>query len=144
VAREQVKTMKPLSVMRFVIYGTVGFGIGWAVLGVLGGGFPMAGGVGTVIFGAIFSGDLPSLLLYAPILSLGGAIGGAALGLAIEDFRRVVIQAVLGALGFLLGSFIVVALFFLLSFMQLARNILEGAASGVAAQGIIAGIGLLL
>jgi hypothetical protein len=137
VAREQVKTMKPLSVMRFVVYGAVGFGIGWAVLGLLGGGFPMAGGVGTVLGGAIFSGDLPSLLLYTPVLSLGGAIGGAALGLVFNDFRRVVILAVLGALGFFVGSFIVVALFFSLAFMQVGYSLLE-AISG-AAMGMVVG-----
>jgi hypothetical protein len=47
--------MRATSVMRFILFGAVGFGIGWAVLGVLGGGFPIAGGVGTVLGGAIFS-----------------------------------------------------------------------------------------
>ena len=129
--------MKPLSVMRFVIYGAVGFGIGWAVLGVLGGGFPMAGGVGTVLGGAIFSGDLPALLLYMPVLSLSGAFGGAALGLALKDFRRVVILAVLGAVGFFLGSFIVVGLFFSLSFMQVGYGLLEALCA--AALGVVVG-----
>src|SRR5215212_1301348 len=104
------------SVMQFVIYGAVGFGIGWALLGAFGGGFPLAGGVGLVLGGAIFSGDLPSLLLYTPILSLAGALGGAVLALAFNDFRRVVILAVLGAVGFFVGAFIVVSLFFSLSF----------------------------
>jgi hypothetical protein len=129
--------MRARDVVRFIVFGAVGFGIGWAVLGVLGGGFPMAGGVGTVLGGAIFSGDLPALLVYTPVLSLGGAIGGAALGLVFKDFRRVVILAVLGALGFLLGSFIVVALFFSLSFMQVGYSFLE-ALSG-AAMGLVVG-----
>lgn len=136
--------MSLTNVMRFVIYGAVGFGIGWAVLGVLGGGFPMAGAVGTVLGGAIFSGDLPALLLYTPVLSLGGAFGGAVLGLALKDFRRVVILAVLGAVGFFVGSFIVVGLFFSLSFMQVGYGLLE--ALSAAALGLVVGavLGLTL
>ena len=92
--------MKTLGVMRFVLFGAGGFGIGWALLGALGGGFPLAWGVGMVLGGVIFSGDFPALLLYTPVLSLGGAFGGAMLGLAYKDFRRVLILAVLGAVGF--------------------------------------------
>jgi len=129
--------MKTLSVMRFIIFGAVGFGIAWALLGAFGGGFPLAGGVGLVLGGAIFSGDLPALLLYMPVLSVGGAFGGAALGLVFRDFRRVVILTVLGALGFFVGSFIVVALFFSLSFMQVGYGLLE--ALSAAALGLVIG-----
>jgi hypothetical protein len=129
--------MRLTSVMRFVIYGAVGFGIGWALLGAFGGGFPLAGGVGLVLGGAIFSGDLPALLLYTPVLSLGGAFGGAGLGLAFKDFRRVVILAVLGAVGFFIGSFIVVSLFFSLSFVQAGYGLLE--ALSAAALGLVVG-----
>ncbi len=117
--------MRATSVMRFVVLGAVGFGIGWTLFGAFGGGFPLAGGVGTVLGGAIFSGDLPALLLYTPVLSLGGACGGAALGLAFKDFRRVAILAVLGAAGFFVGSFIVVGLFFSLTFLQVGLGSLE-------------------
>jgi hypothetical protein len=136
--------MSLTSVRRFVIYGAVGFGIGWAVLGVLGGGFPMAGAVGTVLGGAIFSGDLPALLLYTPVLSLGGAFGGAVLGLAFKDFRRVVILAVLGAVGFFVGSFIVVGLFFSLSFMQVGYGLLEALSAAVLGLVIGAVLGMTL
>jgi len=129
--------MRTLSVTRFVLYGAVGFGIGWTMLGALGGGFPMAGGVGTVLGGAIFSGDLPSLLLYTSVLSLCGACGGAVLGLTFKDFRRVVLLAVLGAVGFFLGSFIVVGLFFSLTFVQAGTGILE--ALSAAALGLVVG-----
>ena len=136
--------MKTFGVMRFVIFGAVGFGIGWAVLGVLGGGFPMAGGVGTVLGGAIFSGDLQSLLLYTPILSLGGAFGGAVLGLAFKNFGRVVILAVLGAVGFFLGSFIVVVLFFSLSFMQAGTGLVEALSAAALGLAVGALLGLSL
>src|SRR5215213_8238184 len=129
--------MSLTSVMRFVIYGAVGFGIPWALLGALGGGFPLAGGVGLVLGGAIFSGDLPSLLLYTPVLSLCGACGGAVLGLTLKDFRRVVILAVLGAVGFFLGSFIVVGLFFSLTFVQAGLGLLE--ALSAASLGLVVG-----
>jgi len=63
--------------MRFVILGAVGFGIGGAIGAFL---FP---------FGIL----------------LGGAVGGASLGLALQDSRRVMILAGLGALGLLVGVF---------------------------------------
>jgi hypothetical protein len=129
--------MKTLGVVRLVIYGAVGFGIAGALLGALGGGFPLAGGVGLVLGGAIFSGDLPALLLYTPLLSLGGAFGGAVLGLAFKDFRRVVILAVLGALGFFVGSFIVVGLFFSLSFVRAGYGLIE--ALSAASLGLVIG-----
>ena len=129
--------MRVTSVMRFILFGAVGFGIGWAVLGGLGNGFPMAGGVGTVLGGAIFSGDLPALLLYTPVLSLSGACGGAVLGWVFKDYRRVAILAVLGAVGFFVGSFIVVGLFFALSFVQAGYGILE--ALSAAALGLVIG-----
>jgi hypothetical protein len=131
-----VETLKTLSVMRFIIYGAVGFGIAWTLLGAFGGGFPLAGGVGTILGGAIFGGDLPALLVYTPILSLGGAIGGAALGLVFNDFKRVVILAVLGAVGFFSGSLIVVGLFFSLSFVA-GYSLLE--AFSAAAMGLVVG-----
>jgi hypothetical protein len=123
--------------MRFILFGAVGFGIGWAVLGVLGGGFPLAGGVGLVLGGALFSGDLPALLLYTPVLSLGGVLGGAVLGLAFKNFRRVVILAVLGAMGFFVGSFVVVGLFLSLAFVQANYGLLE--ALSAAAFGLVVG-----
>ena len=74
--------MSLTSVMRFVIYGAVGFGIAWALLGAFGGGFAASGGVGLPMFGAFFSGDSVALLFYAPVLSLCGAFGGAVLGMS--------------------------------------------------------------
>lgn len=129
--------MRTPSVMRFVVHGAVGFGIAWALLGALGGGFPLAGGVGLVLGGAIFSGDLPAFLLYTPVLSLGGACGGAVLGWAFKDFRRVAILAVMGAAGFIVGSFIVVGLFFSLSFLRAGYGSLE--ALSASALGLVVG-----
>jgi hypothetical protein len=131
------EVMRATSMLRFITLGTVGFGVGWALLGAFGNGFPIAGGVGTVLGGAIFSGDLPALLRYALIFSLGGACGGAVLGWAFKDFRRVAILAVLGAVGFFVGSFIAVGLFFALSFVQAGYSLLE--ALSAAALGLVIG-----
>jgi zinc transporter ZupT len=62
-----------MSMMRFVILGAVGFGIGLAIA------------VTTLVIPA------------------GGAVGGAALGLALKDWRRVAILALLGAGGLTIG-----------------------------------------
>jgi hypothetical protein len=64
-----------MHMMRFTLLGAVGFGIGVAI------GTSLAG-LGTL---------------------LGGPVGGAALGLALKDFRRAVFMALLGALGLFLG-----------------------------------------
>jgi hypothetical protein len=72
--------------MRFVVFGGVGFGIGGVISNP-------------------FLAYLPGLvaLLLTPLV--GGAVGGAALGLATKDRKRVVLLAVLGALGLTLGVF---------------------------------------
>jgi hypothetical protein len=76
--------MRAVSVLKFVIVGAVGFGIGGAI------GSPLIrflpGGV--------------ALLLW---LLVGGAVGGASLGLALKDRRRIVVLALLGALGLFVG-----------------------------------------
>ena len=75
--------MRATSVMRFVILGAVGFGIGGATASLIAFHLP---GVG---------------LLLGPLI--GGAVGGASLGLPLKDFRRVLILALLGALGLTVG-----------------------------------------
>ena len=75
--------MRAASMMRFILFGTVGFG-------------------GGVFVGIFISTSLPSIgLLLGPLV--GGAVGGASLGLASKERRRVVILAPLGALGLILG-----------------------------------------
>jgi hypothetical protein len=76
--------MRAASVMRFVVLGAIGFGIGGASASLLA--FHLPGGVG---------------LLLGPLV--GGAVGGGSLGLALKDFRRVLILALLGALGLTVG-----------------------------------------
>jgi hypothetical protein len=76
--------MRAMSVLRFVVLGAVGFGIGGAITRPL-------------------SLLLPGMVGLLLTLLIAGAVGGASLGLALMDWRRVVILAVLGALGLTLG-----------------------------------------
>ncbi len=55
-----------------------------------------------ILFGAVGFGIGGILPLPLNVL-IGGAVGGAALGLALKDTERVVILAVLGELGLILG-----------------------------------------
>ena len=125
--------------MRFAFFGAVGFGIVWAVLGIFGGGFAVTGGVGTPVFGAIFSGDYPSLLVYALFISVGGAFAGAVLGLGLRKGRNAAVMSLLGAVGVLFGSFVATGLYFLVSwgFFGAGYGILE--ALSAAALGLVVG-----
>jgi hypothetical protein len=135
--------VRTTSVMRFVILGAVGFGVVWTLLGVFGGGFPIAGGLGLPMFGAIFSEDFLALLRYALVFSVGGAFGGAVLGLGLTDGRKEVGMALLGAIGFFFGSFIVTALYFIFSFyLGAGYGLLESVSA--AALGLVLGTVLSL
>ena len=105
--------MRTLSVMRFVIFGAVGFGIGWAVAGFFNGGF-------IAITAPMFppgrgAQPPPWWATLPPHLSwfFAGACGGAALGLALRSSKRVAALALAGCLGFGVSFF----LFFILAFL---------------------------
>jgi hypothetical protein len=76
--------MRATDVMRFVVLGAVGFGIGGTIAPLL------------VVY-------LPGIAAYLLGPLVGGAVGGASLGLAFKAFRPVVVLAVLGALGLPIG-----------------------------------------
>jgi hypothetical protein len=57
-----------------------------------------------VVLGAVGFGLVGVIPLPLNVL-IGGAVGGASLGLALKDFRRVVILALLGTLGLFVGVF---------------------------------------
>src|SRR5215207_3410387 len=84
--------MRATSVMRFVILGAVGFGIGGAI----------AGSLAVNPFGP----SLLALLLFLLGLLVIGTLGGASLGLAMSDRRKAVVLARWGAAGFALGFFV--------------------------------------
>ncbi len=81
---ERQETMRATSVIRLVVLGAVGFGIGGAITRPL-------------------SLLLPGMVGLLLTLLIAGAVGGASLGLALMDWRRVVILAVLGAPGLTVG-----------------------------------------
>jgi hypothetical protein len=93
-----------MRIMRFTLLGAVGFGIGVAI--------------GTYL---VSVGTL-----------LGGAVGGAALGLALKDFRRAVFLALLGALGLFLGVSIALVLGSYFSYPMIPIAAFVGAILGAA------------
>jgi hypothetical protein len=107
--------MRATSVMRFVIFGAVGFGIGGAISGRL----------------LMFLPEMvPGLVGLPLILFVGGAVGGAALGLAFKDFGRVVILAVLGTLGLTIGVMAGLMLGSFLNYSEVAIAAIVGAVVG--------------
>jgi hypothetical protein len=82
--------MRAASVMRFVLFGAVGFSIGVAIAG----------------FWWVEWPSTARLLAYF----LGGACGGAALGVAMGTWKRVLTLAVAGFFGFGLSSLLVIVL----------------------------------
>jgi hypothetical protein len=131
--------MRATGVVRFIFFGAVGFGIGWVMLGIFGGGFATAGGIGTPMFGAIFSGDYLALLVYPLVFSVGGAFAGAVLGLGQRSGRKAAVMALLGGVGVFIGSFIATIIYFLVSWglFGAGYGILE--ALSAAALGLVVG-----
>ncbi len=83
--------MRAISVMRLVIFGAVGFGLGGTIVGVL---WPLAP----------LSFEAAGLLFL-----LSGAVGGTPLGLALGDRERTINLAVLGILGYAIGGLVALA-----------------------------------
>ncbi len=118
------QTMRTTSVMRFVLYGAVGFGIGWAIAGLV-----------NVVLAAITAPTLqygsselpPWWATWLPHFTyfIAGACGGAGLGLAIGGWKRVVALAVAGGVGFGVSFF----LFFIVAFLFGLREV--GVAMGI-------------
>jgi hypothetical protein len=102
------------SLVRCSVLGAVGFGVGGAI--------------------AVLSmlGPIP----FSLSVLVGGAFGGASLGLALKDWRKVAILALLGALGLAVGVFatLSVASYFNYSSLPLGAlvGVVVGASLGVA------------
>jgi hypothetical protein len=104
--------MRVTSMMRVVVLGAVGFGLGWAVAGL----FNVALVAITDPMVQPGSEPPPGWVTWPPYFAycLGGALGGAALGLALGGWKRVVAMTVAGGVGFglsLLLLFVVAFLF---------------------------------
>lgn len=105
--------------IQFVSLGACGFGVGGALAGAS---WPL----------------LPRTVgISALLVVLGGAIEGGSLGLALQDRRRAVILALLGAVGFTVGSVAAVVL----AFLGLLSASASGAtnAMGAVAAGMLVG-----
>lgn len=107
------KTMRTPGMMRFVIFGAVGLGIGWAAAGL----FNVAlVGITSPMFPPGRGAELPPWWVNGlPYFAycLGGACGGAGLGLAKGGRTRVVALAMAGGIGLGLSVF----LFFVVAFL---------------------------
>jgi hypothetical protein len=103
--------MRATVVMRFIVLGAVGFSVGGSI-----GGF--------IVF------HLPGLgaFLLGPLV--GGAAGGATLGLALKAFRPVVVLAVLGALGLPIGVMAGLTMGSFFSYSEVAIAAIVGAVVG--------------
>src|SRR5215212_1013406 len=86
--------MRAASVMRFALFGAVGFGVGGTIAGAC---WPLA---------FVTSGASALLSI------LSGAVGGASLGLALKDRRRTTSLAALGIVGFGVGGIVVLLIGF--------------------------------
>jgi hypothetical protein len=89
--------------MRFVVLGAVGFGVAGAIGGTL---------------------------LFPLGLLLAGALGGAMLGLASKNLTRVLVLAVLGALGLNTGIFVGLALGSFINYAEVPIAAVVGAVLG--------------
>lgn len=124
--------MRATSVVRFTIFGAVGFGTGAALAGALLGvvGLPLTGAVGGAALGLAFTdwgrtvnlallgalgmtvgaiaglvvGSFFSYASMGPIAATVGAVVGASLGTALSDWRTIVALATAGAVGFYVGN----------------------------------------
>ena len=105
--------MRTLSVTRFVIFGAVGLGIGWAVAGLFNVGLV---GITSPMFPPGRGAEPPpGWVTWLPYFAycFGGASGGVGLGLAVGGWNRVVALALAGGIGLGLSVF----LFFVVAFL---------------------------
>lgn len=84
--------MRAVRVMRFILFGTFGFGASGIIVGIL---WPLAFSFSFAASGLLFV--------------LSGAVGGASLGLALGDRGRTINLALLGMLGFTIGGLVALA-----------------------------------
>jgi hypothetical protein len=112
------ETVRETSVLRFVIFGAVGFGIGLAIAGFFNSVFIA---VTAPIFPVGREAELPPWWASLPphfSWFVAGACGGAALGLSLGSWKRIIALAVAGSVGFGVGFFIFFVLAFLFGFSQ--------------------------
>ena len=100
--------MRLAGLVRCSVLGAVGFGVGGAI----------------AILSMLAPIPLPLSVL------IGGALGGASLGLALKDWRKVAILALLGALGLAVGVFATLTVAALFSYSPLLLGALVGVVVG--------------
>jgi len=116
--------MRATGVLRYIVLGAVGLGIGWAVAGL----FNVVSAAITAPTLQYGSSELPPWwATWLPHFTyfFAGACGGAGLGLAIGGWKRVAALAVAGGVGFGVSFF----LFFIVAFLFGLREV--GVAMGI-------------
>ncbi len=118
--------MRANSVMKYIIFGAVGLGIGWAVAGFFN--VALVGITSPMVQPG--PGELPAWYLWTDDLPqwaycFAGACGGAGLGLAMGGWKWAVTLAVAGGIGLGLGLFLLFVVAFLFGLHPI------GMASGV-------------
>jgi hypothetical protein len=131
---ERQEIMRATSVLRFVLFGAIGFGIGWAVAGFFNSGFIA---ITAPMFPPGRGAELPPWwATWPPYLSwfFAGACGGAGLGLALRSWKRVAALALAGSLGFGVGNIFFFVLAFLFGFplVSIGMGALGGLMLGLA------------
>jgi hypothetical protein len=124
---DELEAMRATSVMRYVVLGAIGFGVGWAVAGLFN--TALVALTEPVSPPGRGAEPPPGWATWPPYFAycLGGAFGGAGLGLAIGSWKRVVALTVAGGVGFGLSLFV----FFIVAFL-----------SGLPGVGVAIGVGL--
>ncbi len=124
--------MRANSIMKYILFGAVGLGIGWAVAGFF-----------NVALDGITSpmvqpgpGELPGWCLWTDDLPywaycFAGACGGAGLGLAMGGWKWVIALAVAGGIGIGLGLFLLFVVAFLFGLHPIGMAIGVGLFGGV-------------
>ena len=128
--------MRATGVMRFVIFGAVGLGVGWAAAGLFN--VALVGITSPMVQPG--PGELPGWYLWSDDLPywaycFAGACGGAVLGLAMGGWKWVVALAVAGAIGLGLGLFLLFIVAFLFGLhplgMAMGAGLFGGATLGL-------------
>jgi MFS family permease len=118
--------MRRASLSWFALCGAIGFGAGAAL--------PEIGAETEELWSPFFY-----LFAYFLSVSFVGAVGGAALGLALRDWKKAILLAVVGSIAFGIGlgyiGFVVLSLSFLFALQGLVGGAIGGAALGLTVKG---------
>jgi hypothetical protein len=123
--------MRATNVMRFVVFGAVGFGIGWVVAGLFN--TALVGITEPMFPPGRGAEPPPGWVTWPPYFTyfLAGACGGAGIGLAIGGCKSVVALAIAGGVGFGVSFFLLFVVAFLFGLPEVGIAMGVGLFGGV-------------